>query len=364
MLPRTLICLLAASTIPLAAQEVTQKDAITGKMFIKFSTRQELDRTGTLSEGSAAQGVRDTYFFTLNLLNEVEFDGKIARQPNLFTKGATFSAKKRVQAALFDFEKLEIIVINPKNPAQKKTVGRWTGLVPIDTATGSYQVAGSGDRPLRIFIEPLGRAQAIDEPFGGRIVGKADDKSGLSGRTYKRTVGGKTVEYTASKVDPLTFDKLILAKGPVTSYPTTTVNGALDYDYETGNYVASGVTFDYELDGKGVNDVMTGTIKWVDPKGNEKGYYDFNLRFNEEKNKPAQGVDAAFAPPEGVDAFFAVDTSIPALTGRIVYHDKEDGGKTVETTALYNLEANRLTKQQLMNFLKLWVLIVGPTNDE
>ena len=30
----------------------------------------------------------------------------------------------------------------------------------------------------------------------------------------------------------------------------------------------------------------------------------------------------------------------------------------------YNLAANQLTKVQIMNFFKLWLVCVGPTNDE
>jgi hypothetical protein len=30
----------------------------------------------------------------------------------------------------------------------------------------------------------------------------------------------------------------------------------------------------------------------------------------------------------------------------------------------FNLNANKLTKQQIMSFHKLWLVCVGPTNDE
>ena len=35
-----------------------------------------------------------------------------------------------------------------------------------------------------------------------------------------------------------------------------------------------------------------------------------------------------------------------------------------ESGVTYNLNANKLTKQQVMNFFKLWMIAVGPTNDE
>ena len=82
------------------------------------------------------------------------------------------------------------------------------------------------------------------------------------------------------------------AKGPAEIYPHTFVNGRLDYDYETGNWLTDGIRFKYQLNGQDVEDVVTGSIKWVeDPQraSNGKGQYEFNLRFNEDKNKPAAG---------------------------------------------------------------------------
>ena len=107
-----------------------------------------------------------------------------------------------------------------------------------------------------------------------------------------------------------------------------------------------------------------GTIKWIEAKGSEKGYYDFNLRFNEDKNKPASDVGAAFDQAEGLDAFFAVDTNIPTLTGRITYDDKKDGDTVIESKVTYALDANKLTRQQVMNFAKMWIIASGPANDE
>ena len=66
------------------------------------------------------------------------------------------------------------------------------------------------------------------------------------------------------------------------------------------------------------------------------------------------------------DAFFAVDNSMPALTGRISYVDAMTGEDSPPSSSkvTYALNANKLTKQQIMNFFKLWLICVGPTNDE
>ena len=337
-----------------------QKGVITGEMFINFDTRKMPDDSGKLKDGSPKLGARDTYFFTLKVLNQVIFDGKIARQPTLYSK----TLQRKAQDGYFDFEKLDLLVVNPRDPNQKKQIGRWTGMVPVDPTTGAYNLAGTNERPLRIFVEATGRAPQMDERFAGRLIGKAEKKEGLASYTYKRAVGGKTVEYQAKRVDPMKFENAELAAGPASVFPRVTVNGRLDYDYETGNWITDGLTFNYKLDGKDYNDKVVGSIKWIEPKGSDKGYYDFNLRFNEDRDKPAAGVEAAFDKMEGLDAFFAVDDRIPALTGRITYDDKKEGDKVVESKVTYALDANKLTPQQIMNFAKLWILCSGPANDE
>jgi hypothetical protein len=66
------------------------------------------------------------------------------------------------------------------------------------------------------------------------------------------------------------------------------------------------------------------------------------------------------------EAAFFVDTSVPTLTGRVSYVDTMVSGSEAPSASkiTYNLNANKLTKQQVVNFLKLWLIAVGPTNDE
>ena len=107
------------------------------------------------------------------------------------------------------------------------------------------------------------------------------------------------------------------AKAAMASYPRTTVNGNLDYDYETGNYYTNGIRFNYQVNGKDVEDLVTGSIKWVEDANrasNGKGQYEFNLRFNEAKNTKPAGEAAAFAKMSDEEAFFAVDNTIPSPT--------------------------------------------------
>ena len=124
------------------------------------------------------------------------------------------------------------------------------------------------------------------------------------------------------------------------------------------------------MDGKEFEDIVTGSIKWVedaDRASNGKGFYEFNLRFNEAANAKASTETAAFEKLSDEEAFFAVDNSIPSLTGKISYVDvlpNGDESAPTNSKVTYALNANKLSKQQVMNFFKLWMIAVGPTNDE
>lgn len=363
----TTLALLVPRTVADEPEAITEPDVIAGTMEIDFKTRVSRDTSGELVEGSPAMGVQDVYALNLTIAKSTEFSGKIVRQPNLYTK----TLRRHKQGAALGFD-ISLAVLNPREPKQKKAVGKWVGTVPIDTGSGAYDLAGGSkdERPLRIAVDATGKAPAFTDHFGGQLVGKAEKKENLAQYTYKRVVGTRTVEQVVKRSDPMRFTNLQLAKGPAETYPRTTVNGRLDYDYDTGNWYTDGIRFRYSLDGKDYEDVVTGSIKWVeDPAraSNGRGYYEFNLRFNEDKHKTATGEDAAFEKLSDEEAFFAVDNSIPALTGRISYEDTFSAGPDsppVRSKVTYNLNANKLTKQQIMNFCKLWLICVGPTNDE
>lgn len=353
---------------PALAQDqlLTEDDIISGSMDIDFGTRTNLDTSGKLKEGSAALGAKDTYKFKLSVAKTTEFDGEITRQPNLYSK----LIQKKAQEAELGYS-INLAVLNPRDLKQKKVVGKWVGQIPVDPATGAFNLGGGAknERPLRMDIDAVGKAAAFRDNFGGRLMGKAEKKEGLASSTYKRLVGKREVTVVVKQSDPMRFENVILAKGPAEVYPRTTVSGRLDYDYETSNWITDGIKFRYAVDGKDVEDTLTGTIKWVEDSDYDatgKGYYEFNLRFNEEKNKSATGEGAAFEAMSAEDAFFAVDNSIPCLTGKIEYLDAfGSGGETVISSKVtYHLNANKVTKQQVMNFFKMWMLAVGPTNDD
>ncbi|HBS29289.1 MAG TPA: hypothetical protein DEB06_07520 [Phycisphaerales bacterium] len=363
----TAMVALAPAPAALAQTEtITEENIIAGTMDIDFGSRTKMDASGDLKAGSPAVGAADVYKFALRVAQTTEYQGEIKRLPNLFTK--TLQRKQQEASLAFD---INLGVLNPKDLKQKKVVGKWVGLIPIDAASGAFDLAGgaSKERPLRIAVDAVGTAKSFVDNFAGRLIGKAEKKEGLTSYTFRRIVGDKTVTVTVKQSDPMRFENIVLAKGPSENYPRTTVSGRLDYDYETGNWYTDGIRFRYTIDGKEVEDVVTGSIKWVedaDRASNGKGYYDFNLRFNEEKHSKGSTEAAAFDQMSEEDAFFAVDNSIPCLSGRISYVDSFIAGSDTPASSKVNfaLNANKLTKQQAVNFFKLWLICTGPTNDE
>lgn len=238
----------ASATTTAAAQpeQITMDGAIAGTMDIEFGTRTNLDTTGDLKEGSPALGAKDTYRFTINVAKTTEFSGAVTRQPNLYTR----TLARRKQDALLTYS-IDLAVLNPRDLKQKRVVGKWVGTVPIDTATGAYDLAGgkAKESPLRFAVDAVGRASAFQDYFAGRLVGKAEKKDNLAQYTFKRVIGERTVTVTVKKTDPMKFDNMILAMGPAEVYPRTVVNGRLDYDYETGNWYTDGIRMRYTLDG-------------------------------------------------------------------------------------------------------------------
>ncbi|HEX8322559.1 MAG TPA: hypothetical protein VF595_01480 [Tepidisphaeraceae bacterium] len=367
--PLCLVLVLAAATNVARAQDtnlITEPNVINGTINIDFGTRTNLDTSGDLKKDSPALGAKDTYKVNLSVAKRHEYTGEVTRQPKLYS---SILGRTKQDGRLY--YNLNISVLNPANLSQKKPVGKWVGEVPLDTASGAYDLSGgrANDSQLRVAIDTAGTMQAFTDPFGGKLIGKAEKKENLGAKLYTRVIGGKEVKIEVKKADPMSFQGVELAKGPVSLYPRTIVNGRLDFDYETSNYLTDGITFSYNVDGKEINDKVTGSIKWVEDAGyktNGKGYYDFNLRFNEDKNKPAQGEAAAFAGQSDEAAFFSVDEALPCLTGTIEYIDTfVPGTENVSASKVtYKLNSNKLTRQQIVNFFKLWMIAIGPTNDD
>jgi hypothetical protein len=357
---------------------ITEEGVISGTMDITFNTRTHKDTSGKLEKGSAEKGAKDEYKIAIKVAKTTEFSGKIERQPYLFSK----ILGREVQPAQLDYD-LDLSVLNPTDLSQKKEVGKWVGVVPIDEK-GTHDFGG-GDNPLRIAVSAVGKSPAFEDKFGGKLMDSQGgvDKGGIVGdalqsaksasATFMRKIGKKEVKIELKNIQVVQLDNLVLAKGPVETYPSTTVKGNLTFDYDTGNWLTDGIKFKYNLDGTDHEDTVTGSIKWEEEanrKETGKGHYELNLRFNEDRQKVATDENSAFndSNTSAEEAFFVVDTTMPALTGKIEYTDTLNGGDPdvapVASKLVFNLNANKLTKQQVVNFFKLWLAAVGPLNDE
>lgn len=353
-------------------QTLTDQNVISGTMNITFNTRTQLDNSGKFAENSPKLGIKDVYDINLSVAQTTEFNGKIERQPRVKIKLVGMEAQ--AGALFYD---VDLAVLNPNNLSQKKKIGKWVGSAPAEVGVNSYSLDGGKalGSPLRMAVDTVGAVQGFSDEFGGQLIGKPDKSEGwkekLTAFTFERTIGNKKVKIQAAKTNPVQFKNIKLAKGPLAIYPSTTVNGNMVYDYETSNWYVSGIRFKYNVNGKDYEDVVSGSIKWVEENNRADtglGYYDLNLRFNEEQQTSASTEADAFSNMSDEEALFAVDTSIPALTGRIDFKDTFIPGAPElmpsASTITYGLHANKLTKQQIMNFFKLWMLAVGPVNDE
>ena len=368
----TAASLLAAPSAFAQTRAVTvvpaDKGRVTGEMTIDYASRSERSTSGV-----------DTYELkNLTVADLFILRGTVQRQPG---ERMTYSLK-------FD-------VFNPANPGQvAKDVAILRGDLPIDKR-GRYLPA---DGNLRIDVV---KGQQTTSKYGGVLQGrrvlkwwdvaerlrtaKADAE-----KIYSRVVEGKTVSITVKNPDPLGFESLALAAGPFSYLTAVKVNGNLDYDYELGNWLtdANGLNFYYTIADRPYTDRVTGSIRYVeeegrftDPTGQMReytGYYDYNLRWNEQ----ATAQDAAFFPSSGgqsdPDAFFASNHHTkPGIYGRVYYKDSEDYCKKqkndkgedecvgpTKSEVVYDLKAVGLNYQQLSSWFKMEPLALGPLTDE
>lgn len=344
------------------------KGRVTGEIIADFGSRKWAGATGV-----------DTYTITnMKAADLMIMNGSISRTPE---KSLTYSVK-------FD-------LVNPKNPSQvAKEAAILRGDVVIDQS-GRYD-PGAG----KLRIDVVKGTQA-SYPFRGGLQGREVTRwwelseqlkkaQAKAAKEYSRVVEGKTVTIKVTNVDPLKFDGLVLGAGPFSYLPETTVRGSLDYDYELGNWLLdnNGLTLSYQLSDKAVNDRITGSIRFAEETGSatvdgkkvdHTGYYEYNLRFNEE----AQKADAAFFESDNasaeMDAFFSTsDQSKPGIYGRVYFNDSEDNCKSVKdeesnsmkcvgptkSVITYDLKTSGLTYAQLAAWMKIEQFVIGPFTDE
>lgn len=380
-LMRSFLCTAAGTTALLFAglapawadgftDPMSMDHAIKGTMNIEFSTRTTTDDTGDVPEGSPALGAGDIYTTDLEIMNSVLLQGTITRLPWLPSSilGRTY------QDGYLDFS-LRWILRNPNNLTQTVTLGGWVGALGLD-GEGKYLLSQppEGKGRLRNAIDSIGNITGFVANYGGEIQGRVPEQAGLMGfasrasrqvnRTYARYVDGEIVSHTVEGADPLSFNNVILAQGPLSSYPETRVSGNIDYDGEEGIWYVD-LTANYSYGGSPMTDRYSGTIRWnEDPNrmANGLGYYDINVRVNEQQVQESDIFAEATGASE--DAFFSASASVPGYTGRISYVDKFSDETVIASKVDYDVNANSVSKIQTVNFAKVLMLMVGPFNDE
>lgn len=344
------------------AQElITKKDAINGKMSIKFNSRVQVDE-----KGRPAKGVQDNYTLSFVVADTTVFKGTVLNQPSLFESFVGLEVQPGWVKYLVD-----VGVRNPKDLTQEKTIGKLVGIVPINK-NGEY-LYDNGD--VRMAIDPVGKAAAFESKLGGLVQGKKTQTESAVEKIKKNTlvltrmVGGKTVTLKVDDYDPMVYKGATIPSGPALIYPEARLNGDMVFDYARSAWYFHQMSISYMADGKEVVDMITGNIKWSeDPnrKANGLGQYDLNVRFNEEKDKKESKTEAAaFAGMDDEAAFFATDNTVPSMTGTIKYKDRMKGETVTASEVVYNLDANKLTKIQILNLFKLLCLVnIIPMNSE
>lgn len=339
--------------------------AITGTMTIDFGTR-----VGAEANGTPAAETIDTYLVDIGVTETIALKGKIVRRPWLPT--AALGSTR--QEGFFAYD-LKCVLRKAGDPSQTRTLGQLVGAMRLD-GNGRYFLAESpeGRGRLRIATESIGKITGFVSNYAGEIQGRPAEQAGLWGmatratkkvqKTYVRYAGGKVVKQTVSGADPMGFDRVELAQGPLSGYPASKLNGSIDYDAEQGIWYVD-VKTNYMVDGNAVNDRYSGTIRWNEDANrstNGIGWYDVNVRINE---KPVSEEDAFSAPGSTAeDEFFAADNTVPGFTGRINYVDTFAGDTVTASKVSYAVDGASVSKVQTMNFAKMLLLMVGPFNDE
>ena len=350
--------ILALATLALAQQPPPPSPDVfvKGDMSIQFLSRGNVDSSGK----QIRENVTDKYTLAINVSNSVQYHGNIVYTPYL---GKIVGAS---QDAKLDYS-IECDVVNPKNPAQKRNVGRLYGTVPVD----KNNVYRYDDGNLKQVVFPMGTAKGFEGTYKGLALGKPPASAeGFFSKLKKealnitKSVGGKTVAISVTKYDKMEFRQCLLASGPVQVYPEVLVSGAMIYDYGRTAWYFDNVSAGYNLDGRQYQDKLSGNIRWVESpnrSANGEGEYQFDIRINE----PAQTESAIFSGPADEAAFFATDDALTSLTGLMKYKDTMNGDSVSASVVTVDLKGNKLTKQQAMYLTKLlFITCVVPLNAE
>ncbi|MEK7483414.1 MAG: hypothetical protein AABZ60_03675 [Planctomycetota bacterium] len=347
------------------AQEADFAPTIKGTLDITYNTRSDLDEAGNPKEG-----VRDMYFYDLVVFDTLLFQGGICNQPTLFSS----VLGREIQSAFLHGD-MVVSARNPSNVSEVKVIGKITGSAPINKK-GVYSFS---DGNLRMAIDAAGQAEAFESLFRGSAEGTASLNDNTLARTKKEAIAltknirEKKIKILVRDYELMKFTDLVLASGPAKVYPETTVNGEFMYDFERNVWFFRNIKMSYNLDGKEVTDVLTGHIKWVeDTQRNGEGQYEYDVRINEPEQSTT--LVTVFEEIDDEAAFFAVDNTLTALVGTVIYKDiiKHEviqasvKNEVVQSSkVVIDLTGNKLSKVQVLNLTKLLMFVgVVPMNSD
>jgi hypothetical protein len=338
--------MLAAAQSAQPTDPITQSGYIKGTMIADFSTQRPENRDGDYP----MKGVADK--FTVDLMvGLTKYQGTISCLPHVFSK----HLGRVLQEGSCTYD-LNLVVANPQNLAQTRTIGKMVGAYGIDEK-GRANLSASN---LRMEVQTVGKAQGFTSPFGGSFVGrppakvttltKVLEEAAKEVRTIEKMVGTQKVTLALGNVDPVRFQATGLAMGPVGTYPAATVDGELIYSYETDNWFPQ-----LTIQTVGAKpDKLSGGMKWVEVNSTD-GHYELNVLLNEQP--AAKGEAAAFSAPQGEDAFFMSDSTQSVINGRIAFKDKKIGDAVIKSDIGFDLGLQNVSAVQAQNFTKLLLLI-------
>jgi hypothetical protein len=309
---------------------------------------QYLTRTQTRDDGLPMPGVVDLYKIDINVDNSAQFVGEIRSMPPLVAGG--FFSPSDVQQGRVDYS-VDLYSFNPKNPAQKKVVGRLYGAVPVDTK-GVYRY---NDGTLKVGINSVGTAKGFESKFAGLANGRApapprkegEEDQSLMARLKRakqsvtKMVNGVPKQIIVANYDKMDYVDVALAGGPSADYPEARVNGTALYDYERKAWLFQGLRIG--------DDRISGNILWLANPNKDGGTYQFDVRVNEPE---VSGTAAQFEESAGDGDFWGVDPNVKALTGTMTYRDT-----ATSSTVTVDLVGAGLTRPQTMALAKLFLCV-------
>ncbi len=321
---------------------------VTGTETIQYRTRATTD---------LKPGVTDVYTINVNVANSAVFHGTIEQLPYISNTITSDQPGK----VTYD---VDLDVVNPRNIAQTRNVGKIVGYVPVDKQNVYHYDDGAG---VKVVVFPIGAAKGFESRFTGTAIGKPPATSGFAKlkQDAVKLVSSKGGAILLTKYDKMTFQNHILPMGPVQIYPETTASGTLFYDYTRSAWHFNNLNLVYNAEGRRANDVLTGSIRWIEAKNRAstgEGHYDVLVYVNE----PPPTESAAFSATPDESAFFGAQDDMPGLSGTISYKDTiTSDGRVTASAITIDLKATKLSKVQCMALVKLIIFsLIIPFNSE